>query len=283
MQSPAYQTQYRTATGKFNKSFFRGLYQGFGPTIVTGVPASAAFFTIYESLKATFQDAKSAGHLSFVPLPVLYGISSAAADLVSCAITNPAEVLKQNAQVHHVQPLSSGKAYPTLAAIKYFSKQPKKLWAGYTALAATHLPATTLTFSLYELLKDKWLGEDGASRGEAFRQIYVSTVSGALCGGISATLFVPVDVVKTRMRLAAGRSTNETCDMSRKVPVGMMLGKTKPKQFRSSLGPLETARNVVRNEGIYALFRGTTLTFVASAMGCGFYLGCYEACKIYLA
>ncbi|KAF6814052.1 hypothetical protein CSOJ01_04285 [Colletotrichum sojae] len=282
MQSPAYQTQYRTVTGKFNQSFFRGLYQGFGPTIITGAPASAAFFTIYESLKVTFQDAKSAGHLSFVPLPVLYGISSAAADLVSCAITNPAEVLKQNAQVHHGQSLPSGTTSPTLAAMKYFSKQPKKLWAGYTALAATRLPATTLSFSLYEMVKDAWLGKDEGNRAEGFCQIYITTVSGAVCGGISMSLFVPVDVVKTRMRLAAGNLTNGTPEMSRKPPTGIVLGTEKPSSILSSLGPLAMAKNIVRNEGIAALFRGTTLTFVGSAMGWGFYLGCYEACKIYL-
>ena len=51
IQSPAYATRYKTARGTLNRSFFAGLYQGFGPTVLAGVPASAAFFTVYEGLK----------------------------------------------------------------------------------------------------------------------------------------------------------------------------------------------------------------------------------------
>ncbi|KAF3811864.1 putative mitochondrial carrier [Colletotrichum gloeosporioides] len=246
MQSPVYKTQYKTVNGSFNRTFFRGLYQGFGPTIITGIPSSAAFFTIYERLKTVTQDAKSAG--------------SAVADLVSCAIINPAEVLKQNAQMHGgdaLKPVNSRQS-PTLLAVKHFARNPGRLWAGYTALAASHLPATSLSFCLYELLRERFLGEVPRQRLEASasRQVAVSTFSGALAGGFACTLFVPVDVVKTRMRLAAGNTPR--------------------------LGPLDVANGIFRKEGIHGLFRGGTLSFLASALGCGLYLGSYEACILFL-
>lgn len=286
MQSPVYKTQYKTANGSFNRTFFRGLYQGFGPTIITGIPSSAAFFTIYERLKTVTRDAKSAGYLSGVPLPILHGLSSAVADLVSCAIINPAEVLKQNAQMHGgdaLKPVNSRQS-PTLLAVKHFMKSPGRLWAGYTALAASHLPATSLSFGLYELLRERFLGEAPRQRLEASaaRQIAVSTFSGALAGGFACTLFVPVDVVKTRMRLAAGNTVssdhqhhhNQTADQGAKLPNTI--------RSRRRLGPLDVANGIFRKEGVLGLFRGGTLSFLASALGCGLYLGSYEACILFL-
>ncbi|KAK1856374.1 hypothetical protein CCHR01_00945 [Colletotrichum chrysophilum] len=173
---------------------------------------------------------------------------------------------------------------PTLLAVKHFARNPGRLWAGYTALAASHLPATSLSFGLYELLRERLLGEAPRQQLEASasRQVAVSTFSGALAGGFACTLFVPVDVVKTRMRLAAGNTVssdhqyhqNPTIDPGAKLP-----NTVRP---RPRLGPLDVANGIFRKEGIFGLFRGGTLSFLASALGCGLYLGSYEACILFL-
>ncbi|OHF03409.1 hypothetical protein CORC01_01128 [Colletotrichum orchidophilum] len=277
MQSPMYTTQYRTVNGAVNRTLFLGLYQGFGPTIITSVPSSAAFFTIYEGLKSYALRAKSEGRLSGVPLPVLYGASGAAASLVSCAITNPAEVLKQNAQVctRDVRSLGGvGGASPTISTLRRFAKQPKKLWAGYTALVASDLPNTTLTFCLYETLKERFIGRDfkGQERGTS-HQVLASGLCAAVAGSASSSLFVPIDVVKTRMRLAAG---------------GDVVGNDRSLQAssispRAKIGPIAVAKGIILKEGVRGLFRGATVTILASAVGGGLYISCYEAIKIYLS
>jgi len=94
----------------------------------------------------------------------------------------------------------------------------------------------------------------------------MSAVSAGLAGGVTAALFVPVDVVKTRMRLAAGTSVRET----------------RP-HLNPGPGPLAVARQVVGAEGTAGLFRGLGLTCVAAALGSGLYLGCYEWWKMYFA
>ncbi|KAH0428187.1 hypothetical protein CcaCcLH18_09201 [Colletotrichum camelliae] len=283
MQSPVYKTQYKAVNGSFNRTFFRGLYQGFGPTIITGIPSSAAFFTIYERLKTMSQNAKSAGYFSGVPLPILHGASSAAAELVSCAIISPAEVLKQNAQMHEVYGLESAatRRSPTLLALGHFAKNPGGLWAGYTALAASRLPATSLSFCLYELLRDMFLGETRVE-ASASRQIAVSALSGALAGGFACTLFVPVDVVKTRMRLAAGNTISSDYEYRKSSNTSQKTGLPNTTLPRTRLGPLEVANGIVRKEGIPGLFRGGGLSFLASALGFGLWLGSYETCILYL-
>ncbi|KAK1701210.1 mitochondrial carrier domain-containing protein [Colletotrichum godetiae] len=271
MQSPMYTTQYKSVNGAVSRTLFLGLYQGFGPTIITSIPSSAAFFTIYEGLKGYSLRAKEEGRFSGVPLPVLYGASGAAASLVSCAITNPAEVLKQNAQVYKG---SGSGASPTIATLRRFAKQPTKLWAGYTALVASDLPNTTLMFCLYETLKERFLGGDSKSQeGSVPQQVLASGLCAAVAGSVSSSLFVPIDVVKTRMRLAAGGEvTGENG-----------AGTTASTSARAKIGPIAVAKGIVLKEGVRGLFRGVTVTVLASAFGGGLYIGCYEAIKIYLS
>ncbi|KAL0935892.1 mitochondrial carrier protein [Colletotrichum truncatum] len=282
IQSPMYKTYYKTVTGSFNRTFFKGLYQGFGPTIITGIPSSAVFFAIYESLKTASQDLKSAGHLPSIPLPILYGLSSAAADLVSCAIINPAEVLKQNAQVHSGRALSNvAKRSPILAALKHFAKHPTRLWAGYTALAASNLPATSLTFCLYEMIKERIFSKYPQQQASTSRQVSVSSMSGALAGGFACVFFVPIDIVKTRMRLAAGNVLETSHRYSERPSVETQTGFLKSAPSKLNLGPLGVARGIMQKDGIRGLFRGATMSFIASALGAGLYLGSYEAFLIY--
>ncbi|KAJ0160708.1 S-adenosylmethionine mitochondrial carrier protein [Colletotrichum tanaceti] len=288
-QSPAYTTHYKTANGSFNRALFQGLYQGFGPTLVTGMPAAAAFFTIYEGLKKAAHDARAAGHLQGVPLPVLHGASSAAADLVACAIINPAEVIKQNAQVcqQGEGPRGRHPRSPTVTMLRKFAKQPTRLWAGYTTLAASSIPGTCLMFLLYEGLAARLLGEldrrdgQGESRGLAQR-VQVHTLSAGVAGACSSLLFVPVDVVKTRMRLAAGSQKPTPRKFFTAAGIHGGVAKNLERvQPPGAQGPLRVAQGVFRAEGLRGLFRGGTLTCVAAGVGSGLGLGCYEGFKQY--
>ncbi|PNY27410.1 S-adenosylmethionine mitochondrial carrier protein [Tolypocladium capitatum] len=257
-QSPGYTTQYKALDGSHRRVFFRGLYQGFGPTVVAGVPASAAFFTAYEGINAALRDG------AYVPAALVPVLGSAAGDAVACAIVCPAEVLKQNAQVSRAEDLRPGTRSHMAAVMGRFARRPTRLWTGYTALVAAHLPGTCLMFYLYELFKGALLRNRG-DRESVARQVEASAVSAGLAGGLAACLFVPVDVVKTRMRLAAGGVSDGTAGRG----------------ARSRAGPLAVARGILRTEGVPGLFRGFTLTCVAAAVGSGLHLGCYEGGKMY--
>ncbi|KND87460.1 S-adenosylmethionine mitochondrial carrier protein [Tolypocladium ophioglossoides CBS 100239] len=258
IQSPSYTTQYKALDGSHRRTFFRGLYQGFGPTVVAGVPASAAFFTAYEGISAALRDN------AYVPAALAPALGSAAGEAVACAIVCPAEVLKQNAQVSRAEDLRPGMRSHTAAVMGRFARRPARLWAGYTALVAGHLPGTCLTFCLYELFKGALLSNRGGGESVA-RQVEASSASAGLAGGLVACLFVPVDVVRTRIRLAAGEVSDSAPGRS----------------ARSRAGPLAVAKGILRTEGVPGLFRGFTLTCVAAAAGSGLYLGCYEGGKMY--
>lgn len=204
-----------------------------------------------------------------------YAISSAVADLVACAITNPAEVLKQNAQVVHSQ--SGHSRSPLLSTLKHFSRHPTKLWAGYTMLAASHLPGTSLTFLMYESLKTSWF-EVPQNSGEISARFKGSFHSGALASAVVSLLFVPVDVVKTRMRLAAGTHSYARLPLKadiRPIPPSVASERV------SSANAVAVARGILVKEGIRGLFRGGALTCLAAGLGGGLFLGCYDGLKVY--
>lgn len=235
--------------------------------LVAGIPASAAFFSVYEGFKTMFETAQKSGHLQSIPLPILHAVSGASADVVACAILNPAEVLKQNAQVSRSDSLQLGQRSHVMHVLRQFSKQPTRLWTGYTMLVASSLPGTSLTLSLYEWFKQKMMRDNKELANNILYRMKVSAVSAAIAAGCVSCAFVPVDVVKTRMRLAAG---------SREQSVGG------DKAQATRPGPMTVARDIFRTEGVRGLFRGLSFTFIASMFGAGVYLSCYEGCKLYL-
>ncbi|KAJ5597465.1 hypothetical protein N7537_007549 [Penicillium hordei] len=271
MQSPMYSSVYKHLNGTLSRTLFSGLYQGFGPTFVAGTLSSAAFFTAYEASKTAFDNAQSAGYMLGVPRPLIHIASSAVAELLACAIQNPAEVLKQNAQVYQ-RPVSSKRGpSPTMEMMRQFWKYPSGLWAGYGALAASQLPSMCLTFCLYERFKEDLLERWKTDKNDVRQQIEATVLGAGAAGGCVSWFFVPIHVVKTRMRLAAGEQTGGTQSNLKGKP-----------GLPSRVGAFSIARDVLRKEGVAGLFRGSTLTCVAAVVGSGLYIGCYEGAKIYL-
>ncbi|KAJ5503993.1 hypothetical protein N7463_006867 [Penicillium fimorum] len=271
MQSPMYSSVYKHLNGTLNRNLFSGLYQGFGPTFIAGTLSSTAFFTAYEASKVAFENAQSAGYMLGFPRPLIHVASSAIAELLACAIQNPAEVLKQNAQVFQRPLHAKDGPSPTMEMIRQFRKYPSGLWAGYTALVASQLPNICLTFCLYEMFKEDLLERWKTEKGDIRQQLEATVLSAGVAGGCASWFFVPIHVVKTRMRLAVGDQVSCTRS-SLKGASGLP----------SRAGAFAIARDVLRKEGVAGLFRGSVLTCVAAVVGSGLYIGCYEGSKIYL-
>ncbi|CAI7571600.1 unnamed protein product [Penicillium glandicola] len=271
MQSPMYSSVYKHLNGTFNRTLFSGLYQGFGPTLISGTLSSAAFFAAYEASKTAFDNAQSAGYMLGVPRPLVHIASSAVAELLACAIQNPAEVLKQNAQVFQ-RPLNAKRGpSPTMEIMRQFWQYPSRLWAGYTALVASQLPNMCLTFCLYEMFKEDLLLRWRTEKDDIRQQLEATVLSAGVAGGSMSWFFVPIHVVKTRMRLVAGEQTGSSRSSLKGNP-----------GLPSRVGAFAIARDVLRKEGVAGLFRGSVLTCVAAVVGSGLYIGCYEGSKIYL-
>ena len=248
--------------------------------MLASIPASIAFFTVYDSVKVRFARARATGNFRGMPQSVDYVVGSAVAELLACAVLNPAQVIKQNAQVLQ----SSSRSWrrppsPTVHLLKQFAKHPSKLWTGYSVLVAAQLPCICLTFSIYESLKEKLIYTEGRLQaGNPIQQVQGSVVCAAVAGCCSSWAFVPADVVRTRMRLAAGRVIEGGHLQSATVAAA---GTKTHKSRWTEPKALSVARKIFHEEGCTALFRGSILSCIAAGIGSAIYLGSYEAIKIY--
>ena len=223
-----------------------------------------------------------------LPEPLVNAAASSVAELVSCLILTPAEVLKQNAQV--VQGRNAGGAGPafdggaTRAALKRFH-HPGQLWRGYTALAARNLPFTALHFPLFEHIKQRLLERRSDERKAAESLVergLITGVSAGTAGTVAAVVTTPIDVVKTRIMLDAG--SDDAKDGGRVVEKAEA-AKMRRAEFVSAKGrpgTLAVGREVFRVDGVRGLFRGGLLRGAWTFLGSGLYLGIYESGRAYL-
>lgn len=239
---------------------------------------ASLFFLTYESTKSGLDSSLSPS----VPRPAIHSAASAIAELASCAILTPAEVVKQNAQVLQQSSKSNHNRSSSLEALQMIWRSEggasRRFWAGYTALAARNLPFTALQFPLFELFRGyvwKWREADSArlrrdneagkdNAASSLLEIgLVTGVSAAMAGSLAALITSPMDFVKTKMMLLGADSSGS------------------PKKSKK-LGGLEVAKLVLRERGILGLFRGAALRVSWTALGSGLYLGSYEMAKIWL-
>jgi solute carrier family 25 S-adenosylmethionine transporter 26 len=148
----------------------------------------------------------------------------------------------------------SGGISTTLQAFQNI-KSTRDLWSGYGALVARNLPYTALQFPVFEMLKAK-LCPPGCSVQETV--IWAGVAAGS-SGSMAAVLTTPIDVVKTRIMLAAGEK------------------KTKRKGVKT------VVKDVLRDEGFRGLWRGGALRALWTFLGSGLFLGTYEGSKVWLA
>lgn len=305
LQSPDYKKVYGNGqNGAVNRALFRGVYQGVGSVIIATLPSSGAFFTTYEGVKSVLSNhVPHVGGTALLPQPVIHSVASATAELVSCAILTPAEVIKQNAQM--VDNSRGGpRVNATLQTMSRFRQNPLALWRGYTALAGRNLPFTALQFPMFERLKQsvkRYRDERGIRTNTLLEGGIITAASAGTAGSVAAVVTTPVDVVKTRIMLAAAQSaaedqgpmnagakakdalvdaTGRNVQAAKESLKDAVENVTKPV---SKKGSMQIAREIVAESGVKGLFRGGALRGIWTLLGSGLYLGTYESGRIYLA
>ncbi|KAM5345324.1 hypothetical protein ACJ41O_011186 [Fusarium nematophilum] len=252
----------------------RGLYQGIGSVVLATLPAAGLFFSTYESAK------KVIGSATPLPVPLVHSSASGVAEMASCLVLAPAEVIKQNAQMlqqgdqgaSHKGSSTSLRAFRQLAG----AGASRRLFTGYTALVARNLPFTALQFPIFEHVRAQvWRSRrrDNNPEPRLLETGLVTGLSAGSAGSVAAFLTTPSDVVKTRMMLSAGsRSEGQG---QNEVAV-RMAGK------RAKKGAWTVTWEVYRERGVQGFFRGAALRSGWTMLGSGLYLGTYEMAKVWL-
>ncbi|KAJ5098970.1 Mitochondrial substrate/solute carrier [Penicillium argentinense] len=314
IQSPNYEKVFKDArTGAIRRDvLFRGLYQGVWSVVFSTIPSSGAFFTTYEAVKSTLHDSSTRKispensnyftqgsnasiKLPFthsLPTPIIHAIASSTAEMVSCLMLTPAEVLKQNAQMVQSSQESHKRSNVTAMrqVLSRFKARPWRLWSGYTALVGRNLPFTGLQFPLFEYVRINVISwrrqrkERHAKRGESksysetmdqlAERAGLTGLSASVAGLVSSTVTTPIDVIKTRVMLSATEECGPPFDKGKvETRAGVLTGKK---------GTFEASREIWRMEGVRGLFKGGAIRAGWTALAMSLYLSLYEGGRFYL-
>ena len=160
-----------------------------------------------------------------------------------------------------------------------------------------------MQFPLFERLKQSikaYRDERGLTRGTVVESGVITAISAGSAGALAAVLTTPIDVVKTRIMLAAVDGPEEATSCSKKGSglvdaQGKSQAKDTLKSAARNINPMASSeakgrksswkigQDIVAEKGFKGLWRGGALRGVWTFIGAGCYLGAYESGRVYLA
>ncbi|KAL8966009.1 MAG: hypothetical protein Q9183_003569 [Haloplaca sp. 2 TL-2023] len=202
-------TRLQSSAGLTASGGFRGIYAGVGSALIGSAPGAALFFVTYEGFKTRLQSFrighdqppdKITGPEEDWKAPTDHMLAASAGEVAACAVRVPTEVIKQRAQAAQ-QPSS-------VAVLRFILAQRSKIgvvgvwremYRGWGITIVREVPFTAIQFPLWESMK-AW-----RRRTTAWNEVSAieSGAFGSIAGAVAAGMTTPLDVVKTRMMLAA--------------------------------------------------------------------------------
>lgn len=169
-------------------------------------------------------------------------LSGAIAGMVADTTMHPFETLSTRAKVHP-QAAYSEKGLLSAARLILAEEGLRGLLAGASVTAAVAAPCTAVYFGVYETVKRAGLVRlcDPARGGDERLEPVVFFVAGATSELGSSLLFLPSEVVKSRLQLGS----NPARATGGRVALAANHG-----------GPMEVARSIVSEQGVRGLFAG---------------------------
>lgn len=232
IDSAKVRAQSKPGAGKRSVSI---LFRGLVPTIFLGsVPVFGSFFFLFAPIREVL---KENNYDSFIPL------ASAICAIPATIIGVPADVLKKRL-VLGIDPSAR------VAISRVTSQQGwKGLFAGWHINLLRDLPFASIKIGLYEFLVLQWRQRPSSFHYEASSPLSnqpISSIGAAICGMASgigcAILTCPLDVVNTRIKAGSSNTNNST-------------------------SIVRVGKEILRKEGVSALFRGVAMRSVVLGIG----------------
>lgn len=215
-----------------------------------GVPSAACYILTYDHLFRTVLPSMSP---SPALTPLFAGII--ARGLVS-SVATPLELVRTNLQSTPLSPQNPHTLTSVLTSIREATRAQGflSLWRGLGPTLWRDVPFSGIYWALYEQIK-----RDLERRGNGLAS--AAFVSGAVSGTTAALITSPFDTIKTRRQALIMNSA---------------LGGSS--QSRTSV--FAVLRDIVRTEGVAALYAGLTPRIVKIAPACGIMISCYEVSRL---
>lgn len=208
---------------------------------IIGVPSSTAYMVTYDYLLRQVLPV-------VVPFPSVVPLAAGvfARGIVS-SVVSPLELIRTNLQSTPSLPNTPHTLRSVLGSLEGLVRTHgvRHLWRGLEPTLWRDVPFSGLYWASYEGMKRRF--EERGRSGPS-----VAFVCGATSGTVAALLTSPFDVLKTR---------------------GQALVMSMPGQRTSALSLLQ---EIVRTEGVSALFAGLSPRIAKIAPACGIMIACYE-------
>ncbi|XP_022756373.1 solute carrier family 25 member 44-like [Durio zibethinus] len=263
----------------------RGFYRGFGTSLMGTIPARALYMGALEATKSSVGTATVS--LGFSDT-MATAIASAAAGLSSAMaaqlVWTPIDVVSQRLMVQGCNNSNSSRnVIPNVNSCRYrngldaFRKilhadGPKGLYRGFGISILTYAPSNAVWWASYSVAHKLIWGGFGCSMGKkdengvvgcsGFRPdskalVAVQGLSAAMASGISALITMPLDTIKTRLQVLDREE----------------------KGIRKPLTVLQTVRNLVKQSGLAACYRGLGPRWASMSMSATTMITTYEFLK----
>ncbi|XP_076898129.1 uncharacterized protein LOC143551619 [Bidens hawaiensis] len=265
--SSAHLSSLKTALSIIRYEGFRGLYRGFGTSLIGTVPARAVYMTALEVTKSNV--GVSTLNLRFSE-PTAAAAANAVAGLTAAlaaqVVWTPIDVVSQRLMVQ-------GNGNGNCNSCKYMNgidafrkilstDGPRGLYRGFGISVMTYAPSNAVWWASYSVVQRLVWGGVGSyickKDGPDSRTVMaVQGVSAAMAGGVSALVTMPLDTIKTRLQVLDNNNNN-----NRKGP---------------TIG--QTVRNLVREGGWMAFYRGLGPRWASMSMSATTMITTYELLK----
>ena len=243
---------------------FAGSYDGIVGPLFSNIPAGAVFFAVKDVVKSTMKENTAAFGL-LLPKWVLTSIAVAAALPPYWLIRNPSEVIKTRIQVGSdgYEGKSMMKAFQySLTNDNGDEKNSKNqttttiasLYQGYTENILYGFPADIIKFVTY----------DNLSGGKKDLSPIVGAWYGAISTGIAQCVTTPLDVARNRIMAEVKDNNNTTDNID---------------ADGSKMNYMERLVKIAKEEGVEALFAGTTPRIAKAMLSGALQFAAYEETK----
>ncbi|KAF5188547.1 solute carrier family 25 member 44-like [Thalictrum thalictroides] len=279
----------KTAVLILRNEGIRGLYRGFGTSLMGTIPARALYMTALEVTKSNVGIATV--QLGF-PEPTAAAIANAVAGLSAAMaaqlVWTPVDVISQRLMVQGRNNCMTSSNVPNVSSCKYTSGYDafqkilradgfRGLYRGFGMSILTYAPSNAVWWASYSVTqrlvwggftcyfhkKDDDNNSNFNGNGNCFRPdtktvVAVQGLSAAMAGGISALITMPLDTIKTRLQVLDGDDNGN--------------GRRPP-----TIG--QTVKNLVKEGGWAACYRGLGPRWASMSMSATTMITTYELLK----
>ncbi|XP_059285407.1 uncharacterized protein LOC132038929 [Lycium ferocissimum] len=261
----------KMAVSMLRNEGYRGFYRGFGTSLTGTIPARALYMGALEMTKSSVGTVTvQLGFSEASGSAIANAAAGLAAAMAAQLVWTPVDVVSQRLMVQGSGNNGNGLKYYN-GGIDAFRKIVcsdglRGLYRGFGISILTYAPSNAVWWGSYSVAHRVIWGsvggyfckkdESGGYRPKGMAMVAVQGVSAAMASGVSALVTMPLDTVKTRLQVL------DECSGNRRGPT-----------------VLQTVRNLVKEGGLGACYRGLGPRWASMSMSATTMITTYEFLK----